>query len=61
MNKFINTRKFVKQMSKRDCKRRPDCQKILESEQLWALNKEEFYAEEELRFVEENSFYNPFV
>ncbi len=48
-------------MTNRAYKERPDCQQILDNKLLWALNREEFNAQQELRFVEENELNNPYV
>jgi hypothetical protein len=61
MSKFRNAKDFLIQMTNRAYKKRPDCQQILENKHIWALNREEFNAEQELRFVEENESNNPYV
>ncbi|HEY6435319.1 MAG TPA: hypothetical protein VIY47_01900 [Ignavibacteriaceae bacterium] len=61
MPKFRKAKDFLIQMTNRAYKERPDCQQILDNKHLWALNREEFNAQQELRFVEENELNNPYV
>jgi hypothetical protein len=48
-------------MTDRDYSERPDCQQILEDKHLWALNRNEFNFDEDLRFITEHKSDNQFV
>jgi hypothetical protein len=56
MSKYQNALKFSERMTNLIPSKRPNCEEILESKHLWALDKNEFQINDELRqILEEKS------